>query len=76
MMLKSVPFVPDTFLPVETLDKRTKLPFGWHFFMLHGNRVRREAGERMIELAESGQIVVPEHDYRVLKEWQDQPYSF
>jgi hypothetical protein len=64
------------FAKLETLDRRVKLPFGWYFYMLHGNRVDAWAGERVIKAAEAGTIVLPEHDYRVLKNWQAQPYGF
>jgi hypothetical protein len=61
---------------LETLDRRVKVPFGWYFYMLHGNRVHHWAGERVIRAAETGTIVLPEHDYRILKNWQAQPYGF
>lgn len=61
---------------LEKLDRRVGVPFGWYFFALHGNRVEADAIERVIRAAESGTIVLPEHDYRVLKDWQSQPYGF
>ena len=61
---------------LETLDRRVKVPFAWYFYMLHGNRVQDWAGHRVIRAAEAGTIVLPEHDYRVLKAWEDQPYGF
>lgn len=61
---------------LETLDRRVKVPFGWYFFMLHGNRVRDWAGREILTAAESGLIVLPEHDYRVLKAWADMSYGF
>ena len=60
---------------LQTLDRRVKVPFGWYFFMLHGNRVTSEAGERVLREAEAGLIVLPECDYRVLKRWQTEPYG-
>ena len=44
--------------------------------MLHGNRVHAWAGHRVIAAAEEVTIVLPEHDYRVLKSWQAEPYGF
>ncbi|MGH8156576.1 MAG: hypothetical protein ACREPQ_00520 [Rhodanobacter sp.] len=61
---------------LQKLDRRVGVPFAWYFYMLHGNRVESEAGERVIRAAEAGTIVLPEHDYRVLKDWQEKPYSF
>lgn len=61
---------------LQKLDRRVGVPFAWYFYMLHGNRVESEAGERVIRAAEDGTIVLPERDYRVLKDWQDRPYSF
>ena len=59
---------------LQTLDRRVKVTFGWYFFMLHGNRVSSEAGERVLRDAEAGLIVLPERDHRVLKGWQTEPY--
>ena len=61
---------------LQALDERVGVPFGWYFFMLHGNRVRSVAGERVLEAAEAGRIVLPEHDYRVLKNWARRAYGF
>ena len=61
---------------LQTLDRRVKVPFGWYFFMLHGNRVSNEAGERVLRDAEAGLIVLPEIDYRVLKGWKAHLYGF
>ena len=61
---------------LQKLDGRVGLPFAWYFFMLHGNRVAAVVGEQVIAGAESGEIVIPEHDYRVLKRWQAYPYGF
>ena len=44
--------------------------------MLHGNRVHDWAARRVLEAAEGGTIVLPEHDYRVLKAWEERPYGF
>lgn len=61
---------------LQTMDSRLKVPFGWYFYMLHGNRVRAWTGERILRAAEEGLIVLPEHDYRVLKAWDSRPYGF
>ncbi|TBR77013.1 MAG: hypothetical protein EPN64_04640 [Burkholderiaceae bacterium] len=61
---------------LQTLDRRVGVPFAWYFFMLHGNRVHDWSGERVLKAAEDGLIVVPEHDYRVLKAWSQRPYGF
>lgn len=61
---------------LEKLDRRVGVPFGWYFYMLHGNRVEADAGRRVIRAAEAGTIVMPECDYRVLKDWEAEPYGF
>ena len=61
---------------LETLDRRVGVPFGWYFYMLHGNRVRDWVGREVLEGAEAGHIVLPEHDYRILRRWMDAPYGF
>lgn len=66
----------EVFGKLQALDERVGAPFAWYFFMLHGNRVRSAAGERVLEAAESGSVVLPEHDYRVLKHWASRPYGF
>ena len=44
--------------------------------MLHGNRLGPWVGEQILAAAEAGTIVLPEHDYRVLKDWSREPYGF
>ncbi|ABE47242.1 hypothetical protein [Polaromonas sp. JS666] len=74
--IKSVKSVYALLGKLETLDRRVKVPFGWYFFMLHGNRVRDWVGSEILTAAESGLVVLPEHDYRVLKAWSEMPYGF
>jgi hypothetical protein len=61
---------------LQALDQRLGVPFGWFFYMTHGNRVHGWAGEIVLAAAEAGRIVMPEHDYRVLKRWCAAPYGF
>ena len=61
---------------LETLDRRVGVPWGWYFYMLHGNRVKDWAGREVLDAAEAGRIVLPEHDYRILRRWADVPYGF
>lgn len=61
---------------LESIDRRTGVPFGWYFWMLHGNRVHDWAGHRVLAAAEAGQIVLPEHDWRVLRAWSERVYGF
>ncbi|WP_331458331.1 hypothetical protein [Burkholderia sp. MSMB1498] len=58
------------------LDKRVGMPFAWYFYGLHGNLVTSGQMQRVLEAAEQGLIVLPEHDYRVLKRWYDDQYGF
>ncbi|WP_454740323.1 hypothetical protein [Cupriavidus necator] len=50
-------------------DVKAGHPFAWFFFMLHGNRLSPWVGEQILEATEAGRIVMPEWDYRVLKDW-------
>lgn len=61
---------------LQKLDRRVGVPFAWFFYALHGNRVESDAIVRVIRAAEAGTIVMPEHDYRVLKDWEASPYGF
>jgi len=61
---------------LQTLDRRVGVPFGWYFYMLHGNRVHDASAKRALKAAEEGLIVLPEHDYQVLKAWSQRPYGF
>lgn len=59
------------------LSERTgNVPFHWYFYMLHGNLLNDAAGRRVLKAAERGEIVLPEHDYQVLKHWNENPYGF
>lgn len=66
----------ELFGKLQALDARLGVPFAWFFFMLHGNPVHSRAGERVLAAAEAGTIVLPEHDYRVLKNWSSREYGF
>ncbi|MCG7405329.1 hypothetical protein [Caballeronia zhejiangensis] len=57
-------------------DERIGMPFAWYFYGLHGNLVKSGQMERVLEAAEAGLIVLPEHDYRVLRRWGDASYAF
>jgi hypothetical protein len=61
---------------LQKLDRRVGVPFAWYFYMLHGNRVHDESAYRVIKAAERGEIVLPEHDYQVLKAWNANPYGY
>lgn len=74
--LARVATVSELYSKLEAIDRRVGVPFAWYFFMLHGNRVEPWAGERVVELAESGLIELPEHDYQVLRRWNALPYGF
>lgn len=71
-----VPNIHTLFGKLQSLDRRLKVPFGWYFYMLHGNKVKDGVGKRILAAAESGEIVLPEHDYRILKAWRERPYGF
>ncbi len=66
----------ELFGKLEAIDRRVGVPFGWYFYMLHGNLISSWAGERVLEAAEAGKLVLPEHDYQVLKRWSEWSYGF
>lgn len=66
----------ELFGKLEALDQRVGVPFSWYFYMLHGNRVQDWAGEAFLASAEAGRIVLPEHDYQVLRRWCARSYGF
>lgn len=61
---------------LNQLDQRIGMTFAWYFYGLHGNLVLSGQMERVLEAAEAGLIVLPEHDYRVLRRWGNDPYGF
>ena len=61
---------------LEAIDRRTGVPMGWYFWMLHGNRVGHTAGLRVLAALQAGRLVLPEHDYQVLRRWGDRTYGF
>ncbi|QCP55079.1 hypothetical protein FAZ95_38735 [Trinickia violacea] len=61
---------------LKQLDERVGMPFAWYFYGLHGNLVKSGQMERVLEAAEDGLIVLPEHDYQVLRRWHQVPYGF
>lgn len=66
----------ELFGKLESLSQRVGVPFGWYFYMLHGNLVSSWAGRAVLKAAEGGMIVLPEQDYRVLKRWAAREYGF
>lgn len=64
------------FARLRSIDQRTGAPFGWYFYMLHGNRVREDAGHRVLRAAERGLIELAERDYQVLRRWAERTYGF
>jgi hypothetical protein len=58
------------------LDERVGYRFAWYFYGLHGNLVKSGQMQRVLEAAEDGLIVLPEHDYQVLRAWHAAPYGF
>lgn len=60
-----------------SIDKRTgAVPFGWYFYMLHGNLVPDTAATRILRAAREGLVDLPDHDVGVLTAWADNPYGF
>lgn len=67
---------PELYAKLAAIDKRVGVPFAWYFWMLHGNRVQGWVVERVLEAAEADLIVLPEHDYQVLRRWNARSYGF
>ncbi|MBW5287916.1 hypothetical protein [Burkholderia gladioli] len=59
-----------------SLNERVRTPCVWFSYGVRGNLVRSGQMERVLEAAERGLIALPEHDYRVLRRWADDPYGF
>ncbi|AJY38111.1 hypothetical protein I6G56_01000 (plasmid) [Burkholderia humptydooensis] len=57
-------------------DERIGHRFAWFFYGVHGNLIKEGQMTRVLEAAEAGLIVLPEHDYQVLRSWGDDPYGF
>lgn len=57
-------------------DERIGHRFAWYFYGLHGNLILSGQMERVLEAAEAGLVVLPEHDYQVLRRWSADPYGF
>lgn len=74
--IESAPNVHTLLGKLQSIDTRRGVNFAWFFYMLHGNLVRDWAGERILKAAKDGLIVLPEHDYQVLRRWEALPYGF
>lgn len=61
---------------ITQFDERIGMPFAWYFYGLVGNLVKRGHMKRVLEAAEALMVVLPDHDYRVLRRWGDAPYGF
>lgn len=74
--VKRAPSVQALYDKLLSIDRRTRVPFAWFFYLLHGNRVNDGAGRTVFDAAERGEIMLPEHDYQVLRRWNERPYGF
>ncbi|UUZ66331.1 hypothetical protein LP417_35555 (plasmid) [Polaromonas sp. P1-6] len=61
---------------LKLCERTGNIPFHYFFYGLHGNIVKSASLERVLKMAEQGQIVLPEHDYQVLKAWGQIQYGF
>ncbi|KVN19063.1 MULTISPECIES: hypothetical protein [unclassified Burkholderia] len=61
---------------LNQFDARIGHRFAWYFYGLHGNLILSGQMARVLEAAEAGLIVLPEHDYQVLRRWGDNRYGF
>jgi hypothetical protein len=61
---------------LEKFDREASYPFAWFFYMVHGNRMGRNVGEKVLEGLKTGKIGLPENDKEVLLRWGEHPYGF
>jgi len=74
--IETAPNVHTLLGKLQSIDTRRGAEFAWFFYMLHGNLVQSWAAERILKAAEQGLIVLPEHDYQILRRWDTLPYGF
>ncbi len=74
--IQRAPSIHALYDKLSSLDRRTGVPFAWFFYMVHGNLVEPSAGKAVLEGAETGVIVLQEHDYQVLRRWGERSYGF
>ncbi|WP_244098425.1 hypothetical protein [Burkholderia ambifaria] len=61
---------------LSQFDERIGHRFAWFFYGVHGGLIKEGQMTRVLEAAEAGLIVLPEHDYQVLRRWRDDRYGF
>ncbi|OXI61699.1 hypothetical protein CFB81_34970 [Burkholderia sp. AU28863] len=61
---------------LNQFDERIGHRFAWFFYGVHGNLIKEGQMRRVLEAAEAGLIVLPEHDYQVLRRWGADSYWF
>lgn len=61
---------------LQQFDRRVGYPFGWFFYMLHGNRITHSAGGVIANAVKDGVLSLPECDEVVLLRWRDRQYGF
>lgn len=61
---------------LEAFDVKAGHPFAWYFFMLHGNRIERDVGFRVVEAIRHGLGWLSESDRKVLLKWAERSYGF
>jgi len=61
---------------LKALDRRVGVPFGWYFFMLHGNLLKDWVGRDMLHAVDAGIVTLAAHDIDVLRGWAARPYGF
>jgi hypothetical protein len=61
---------------LQRFDTTVKVPFGWFFYMVHGNRIRSEAGKIIAKGIRKGDLRLPINDEAVLMDWDEEPYGF
>lgn len=74
--VKSVANIHTLLGKLQSIDACRGAGFAWFFYMLHGTLVEPWAGKRVLKAAEDGLIVLPEHDYQILRRWNERGYGF
>jgi len=61
---------------LQKFDAAVKVPFGWFFYMVHGNRITADVGHAIAKGVRLGQVGLPINDQAVLMDWDEEPYGF
>jgi len=61
---------------LEQFDRKAGYPMAWFFYLVHGNRLSYQVGDRVAKGIQEGRIALPGHDAKVVMRWHERPYGF